>query len=587
MPQDNNQIESDKDNQAISHAASAQDASDEAKRASAIAVDRAEKARISAKAARDSSKTTPEEKTILAAVEVALTNAKDALLTGEKARQESEEARRKAELARRGAEEARSKAEKARTLAEEIRDQAETTQSYIESERATAEKARILAEEARTEAETAKRLAETTLEKHQEYARQQELLARNERLIRQIFQAVHSGKELDAIFQLIVDEMGTHLSADRCFISRYDPKRCILSAPSREYRSSEKIQPIIGTSPDLWQELSHYVKTLCQTANTPSEFAPECTETQVHLGHIKIESGMGTAIHYQDDCLAVLFIHQVVEKKTWSDIEKLTMQLVGEQIGIAIYQSDLLCKEQATRKALEQSNRDLEHFATIASHDLQVPLRKIKLFSEQIYQATQGKLDPDTLDLVQRLNRSADSAQVLVSDLLSFSQVIKTGQPFQLVDLSEILDKVLTNLDEQIQEKQAQIEVQPLVSLMGAPNQLEQLFQNLLDNGLKYQPPGQKPVIKIHIEEAHEDDCIIIVEDNGIGFNSEQADRIFQLFERLHGKTSPYSGTGIGLAICKRIAERHEGTIQAESTPGKGSRFTVRLPYQPNRSKHI
>lgn len=145
----------------------------------------------------------------------------------------------------------------------------------------------------------------------------------------------------------------------------------------------------------------------------------------------------------------------------------------------------------------------------------------------------------------------------------------------------KLLNKALTNLDEQIREKQAKIEVQQLVSLRGDPRQLEQLLQNLIDNGLKYQPPGQKPVIKIHSECFEQIFCAIIVEDNGIGFDPTQAERIFQPFERLHGKTSPYTGTGVGLAICKRIVERHGGRIEAQSKPGKGARFTVRLPYKP------
>ncbi|WP_373531841.1 ATP-binding protein [Vampirovibrio sp.] len=581
MLHDDNQIAKDNANQAMKQAASAQKHSEQAEQVSRMAVEEAEEARISARKARKSSQNVQEEKTSLAAAEGALIHAKGAILTSEKSRKESEEARRNAELARRGAEEARGKAEEARTLAELIRDQAEAAQSYTESERSAAEVARLLAEEARKEAEAAQRLAEEALEQTRDYAQQQELLARNERLIRQIFQAVHSGKALEDVFQLIVNEMGAHLGADRCFISRYDPKQGILSAPSREYRSSEEIQPIIGTNPKLWQELSRYAQTLCAESNMPVEFDRECSgtssEAQALLGIVRIQSGIGTSIRYQEDCLAVLFIHQVLQKKSWSEIETLAMHLVAEQIGIAIYQSELLAKEQAARKALEQSNRDLEYFATIASHDLQAPLRKIKLFSEQIYQSIKNKVNPETLDLMERVDRSVDAAQMLVSDLLSLSKVIKADRPFQMVDLSRVVKKSLATLDDQIQEKQAQIEVQPLISLMGDSQQLEQLFQNLIDNGLKYQPHGQKPVIKIYSECLDPAYYDIVVEDNGIGFKPEQAELVFQIFRRLHGKASPYSCTGVGLAICKRIVERHDGSIQVASTPGQGSRFTVRL----------
>jgi PAS domain S-box-containing protein len=232
------------------------------------------------------------------------------------------------------------------------------------------------------------------------------------------------------------------------------------------------------------------------------------------------------------------------------------------------------------QKRLQRSNQDLEQFAIITSHDLQAPLRKVRMFSEQLMQDAQQSLKPDQMDLLSRIHQSVMKEQSLVSDLLALSKVSQRGHPFKPVDLSVVMGSALANLEDQIRQKHAQVEIGPLPTLEGDETQLVALLQNLVENGLKYQFEGHIPVVKVRAECLDEQYCDIAVEDNGIGFKPEEAERIFKPFERLHGKGSPYPGTGIGLAICKRIAERHGGCIQASSIPGKGSRFTVRLPYK-------
>lgn len=142
--------------------------------------------------------------------------------------------------------------------------------------------------------------------------------------------------------------------------------------------------------------------------------------------------------------------------------------------------------------------------------------------------------------------------------------------------------RALTNLDQEVREKRAKVIIDSSETLVADEAQLEQLIQNLISNGLKYQPPGQEP--EIHIESTCFDPsfCQFSVRDNGIGIPPEQVERIFEPFERLHGKASQYEGTGVGLAICRRIVERHGGSISVEGEPGKGSRFIVRLPYRPS-----
>ena len=226
--------------------------------------------------------------------------------------------------------------------------------------------------------------------------------------------------------------------------------------------------------------------------------------------------------------------------------------------------------------SLEIINRDLEQFASVASHDLQAPLRKIKTFSEQVEAEAQNKLSSESLDGLKRIRKSVQSMQNLITDLLALARVTQ-HKPFAPVDLANVVDEVITNLEAAITQKKAVIEVGAMETVMGDDTQLLQLIQNLVENGLKFQPKDNIPRIKIASTCDSDDMCQITVEDNGIGFDEKESKRIFESFERLHG-VSVYPGTGIGLAICKRIAERHGGEILVSSAPGTGTVFTIRLP---------
>jgi signal transduction histidine kinase len=253
-------------------------------------------------------------------------------------------------------------------------------------------------------------------------------------------------------------------------------------------------------------------------------------------------------------------------------------------------QAEMAMREYA--KDLERSNRDLQDFANITSHDLQEPLRKIQTFSELLKLRYQAGLDERGQDYLQRIHESAERMQALVLDLLAYSRVTSRGKPFQTVDLNLIAQTVLNDLELQIEETHAQVEVEELPSLEADGTQIRQLLQNLLSNALKFHNDHQQPIIKICGREYSEVNprssqkrrakyCEIQVKDNGIGFNEKYLDRIFQPFQRLHGR-GEFQGTGMGLAICRKIVERHNGTIAAYSAPGQGATFIVRLPMQQN-----
>ncbi len=238
-----------------------------------------------------------------------------------------------------------------------------------------------------------------------------------------------------------------------------------------------------------------------------------------------------------------------------------------------------------SQRQLAESNRDLEYFATVASHDLQAPLRKVRIFLDMIDKQAKDQLDSESLDLLGRSKRSLASMQNLITDLLLLSKATNGGLPPQKLDIAKVVDHVLMNLEDQIQTKRATVTIESSGTVIADEVQFEQLLQNLIANALKYQPTGQEPKIHIRAECGDNGLCQIIVQDNGIGISPADQERIFEPFARLHGKSSPYEGSGVGLAICKRIVERHGGSISVNSIPGQGSRFIIKLPIPPMEGK--
>jgi len=234
---------------------------------------------------------------------------------------------------------------------------------------------------------------------------------------------------------------------------------------------------------------------------------------------------------------------------------------------------------------LERSNRELQDFAYVSSHDLQEPLRKIQAFGDRLLSKEYDNLSEQGKDYVNRMLNAASRMQNLINDLLGFSRVTAKSKPFVKVKLDEVLTEVVSDLEVTIEQTSTQIIRSPLPEIEAEPTQMRQLFQNLLSNAIKFRKENESPIINIYAKnlqrKAHltatpgDEVTEIYVEDNGIGFDERYLDRIFNVFQRLEGQK--YEGSGIGLAVCRKIAIRHGGDITAQSRPGIGTRFIVTL----------
>ena len=253
----------------------------------------------------------------------------------------------------------------------------------------------------------------------------------------------------------------------------------------------------------------------------------------------------------------------------------------GEVVGIQGIFWDVTEKKRAeeelkrTAAELTRSNAELEQFAYIASHDLQEPLRMVASYTQLLAKRYKNKLDSDADDFIEYVVDGASRMRVLIDDLLTYSRIGTHGRPFEPTDCEEVLERVFANLQMAIHESGAIVTHNHLPTVTADPSQLEQLLQNLIRNAIKFhseEPP------RVHVSaEENATEWLFSVRDNGIGIDPEYANRIFVIFQRLHGR-GEYPGTGIGLAVCKKIVQRHGGRIWVESQPGKGSTFYFTIP---------
>lgn len=293
------------------------------------------------------------------------------------------------------------------------------------------------------------------------------------------------------------------------------------------------------------------------------------------------------------------FFLQSAEKKTPVQLSLTSLEL-DEGVSLSVILTDLTTQKasqeqlslnnkqlEEINQALESSNHDLQQFASVASHDLQEPLRKIQIFSN-LMKEKESELSPELKSYLEKIIYSAGRMKILIIDILNYSRLSAANTKFENVDLNELVKELKEDFELSIKEKKAQIIMGELPSIEVNKGQIRQVFQNILSNALKFSMPGKSPKIKIKAfrtkhrsfdspEEANGPFCLISIQDNGIGFDEKYVKNIFALFERLNSKDK-YEGTGIGLSIAKKIIEKHSGLITAKSAEGRGAEFKIILP---------
>jgi PAS domain S-box-containing protein len=255
-----------------------------------------------------------------------------------------------------------------------------------------------------------------------------------------------------------------------------------------------------------------------------------------------------------------------------------------------------ITERKRAQQRLQRSNKELEQFASVAAHDLQEPLRKIQMYGDLLQRKCDANLNDQGREYVARMHQAAARMRTLIADLLAFSRLTTQPQRFVRVDLSRVAREVVSDLETRLEETGGRVDIGALPSVDGDPTQMRQLLLNLISNGLKFHRPGEPPVVQVRGRLLADVDrpflgdgragplSEITVCDNGIGFDEKYLDRIFEVFQRLHAH-SEYEGTGIGLAICRKIVERHGGCITAKSISGQGATFIVTLPAQLPRAE--
>lgn len=290
----------------------------------------------------------------------------------------------------------------------------------------------------------------------------------------------------------------------------------------------------------------------------------------------------------------IIGVHKPDNTVSWISINSQPITNRGDSKPSAVVSSfHDITAEKTAKEALEtlnqqlaKSNKELEDFASVASHDLQEPLRKIQAFGDRMQSKFGSQLSDEGLDYLSRMQNASRRMQTLINDLLTFSRVTTQAKPFTKINLIDIIKEVLIDLEIAIERSEGKVVLKELPKIEADPLQMRQLFQNLIGNALKFKKNNVKPLITIYAEElASDHNCIrLFVKDNGIGFDEKYLDRIFNVFQKLHG-SNEYAGSGVGLAVCRKIVERHNGSITATSQIGKGTTFIITLPKRQQEKK--
>jgi PAS domain S-box-containing protein len=399
-----------------------------------------------------------------------------------------------------------------------------------------------------------------------------------------IMDGVSQTEKLSDLLQLIHESINEVVCAENCYVALIDESTGLLHFEFYVDKYDEAPLPRPATA-----GLTGYLlQKNCPLLLTDRQQRQMMARGEVQVSGTVSASWLGVPLRTPAGTIGALVVQSYEDSAAFNlaDLEFLTS--VGSQIAMTIERKRAQDRLARTAGMLSQSNRELQDFASVASHDLQEPLRKIQAFGDRLKQKCEGQLSQDGNDYLARMLNAASRMQTLINDLLTFSRVTTKAQPFSKVDLNVIARDVLSDLEVRIEQTGGSVEVSDLPVIDADPLQMRQLFQNLIANALKFRKPDQPSVVRIFADCSSQiaegatwaltNDEIwqISVADNGIGFDEKYLDRIFTVFQRLHGRNT-YEGTGVGLAVCRRIVERHNGSITARSKPGQGATFIVKL----------
>ncbi|MBD1914758.1 MULTISPECIES: response regulator [Cyanophyceae] len=382
---------------------------------------------------------------------------------------------------------------------------------------------------------------------------------------------IRQSLQIDDILQTAVTEVKTILHADRVLIYRLWPDGTGSGV-------AEAVQPhfpqVMGVvfpqevfpTESREQYRQGRIRSLVNAA-LDQQVSPCLVE---FLQQFEVQAKLVVPILTQDDLWGLLIAHQCAGPRQWTVFETELLQQLADQIAIALTQAQLLEQETLQRQELARSNAELQQFAYIASHDLQEPLRMVTSYLQLLERRYKGQLDPDADDFIQFAVDGALRMRTLINDLLTYSRIGTRGHAFQLTSCNAAVEQAIANLQLAIEESGAVVTYPDLPQLQADPTQLIQLFQNLISNAIKFR--GEAPVRVAIAVSQMEDAWLFSVQDNGIGLDPQYADQIFVIFQRLNNRTH-YPGTGIGLAVCKKIVERHGGKIWVEAALDQGATF--------------
>lgn len=404
-----------------------------------------------------------------------------------------------------------------------------------------------------------------------------ELLRQNQRvkLLVDMTQKIRQSLQIEEVLQTTVKEVQKILEADRVIIYQFEANGVgtVVTEAVRPEVPAILGQTIADPCFDRQYQEIYRNGRVAAIANVAQADIQPCYRDL--LQQFDVQANLVVPILQRSALWGLLIVHQCQSWREWTSGEIDLLRQLADQVGIALGQAQLLEQEVNQRQELERSNAELEQFAYVASHDLQEPLRMVASYTKLLAQLYQGSLDAEADKFINYAVDGAERMQTLLNDLLLYSRVGRKGKAFRLTDSHAALDSAIANLQMIIQETDARVTSHTLPSVMADETQLVQLFQNLISNAIKYRSQ-QPPVIDVGARLENGEWCFW-VKDNGIGIAPKHKERIFIIFQRLHTRQK-YPGTGIGLAICKKIVERHRGRIWVESEFGQGATFYFTIP---------